>query len=76
MDTIVGNYVQNMTFTGDTKQLANGLVQKDVFLCSAECVGEYRLQHTGTICTSHDRQAVRWRIWNLDDDEWENLANK
>jgi len=28
VSTIVGNYVQNMTFTGATEQLANGLVQK------------------------------------------------
>ncbi|KAF2188591.1 hypothetical protein K469DRAFT_565978 [Zopfia rhizophila CBS 207.26] len=28
IDTIVGNYLQNMTFTGDQKQLGNGLIQK------------------------------------------------
>jgi len=28
VSTIVGNYIQNMTFTGATEQLGNGLVQK------------------------------------------------
>jgi hypothetical protein len=28
VSTIVGNYIQNMTFTGATEQLANGLAQK------------------------------------------------
>ncbi len=69
LSSIVGNYQDNMTFTGNQKDLGNGLIQKTFSIQPAGKLGQYRVQYsrpggTGRRCRGRRRRgrvARRWR---------------